>query len=216
MEHSSDPIPEADEANQPMTRGDERRHSLVVAAYQLIAEKGFEGLRVRDVAARVGDHGINIATLHYYFKTKDALIQGVVDYLIDRFSSVNAPLAAGAQQDPAEQVRQMFVDVQYQLQHMPDMFVVLTELHLHARRNPAVRASMNGMLQTWRDHVEGVCRAGIEQGLFPADLDIPRTATILMALTEGLTLRAIAGLEYPPLEPIGTEMADWLTRWRTK
>jgi len=41
--------------------GSERRHSLVLAAYQLIAEKGFEGLRIRDVAAR---EGVNNATEH--------------------------------------------------------------------------------------------------------------------------------------------------------
>lgn len=46
------------------------------AAHALTAEKGFEGLRVREVAARVG---VNNATLHYYFPTKEALIGAVVD-----------------------------------------------------------------------------------------------------------------------------------------
>ncbi len=45
------------------THADERRRSLVLAAYDLIAEKGFEDLRTRDVAARAG---VNIATLHYW------------------------------------------------------------------------------------------------------------------------------------------------------
>ncbi len=48
----------------PKTQGDERRRSLVLAAYHLIAERGFEGLRTRNVATRAG---VNIATLHYYF-----------------------------------------------------------------------------------------------------------------------------------------------------
>ena len=50
-----------------------RRHDLVQAAFRGIAERGFEGLRTRDVAA---DAGVNIATLHYYFPTKEALIRG--------------------------------------------------------------------------------------------------------------------------------------------
>src|SRR6266567_243915 len=61
------------------THGDERRRSLVLAAYDLIAEKGFEELRTRDVAMRTG---VNIATLHYYFASKEDLIEGVVDYLL--------------------------------------------------------------------------------------------------------------------------------------
>ena len=38
------------------------RQALIGAAYQRIANDGFEGLRTRDVAA---DVGVNIATLHY-------------------------------------------------------------------------------------------------------------------------------------------------------
>jgi hypothetical protein len=40
---------------------EKRRQELVQAAFNLIAEHGFEGLRTRDVAAEVG---VNIATLH--------------------------------------------------------------------------------------------------------------------------------------------------------
>ena len=53
----------------------ERQEALVQAAYDLLAERGFEGLRTRDIAAKVG---VNIATLHYYFPTKEKLIRGVV------------------------------------------------------------------------------------------------------------------------------------------
>src|SRR3954470_10696985 len=68
---------------------DDRRAELVEAAYQLIAEKGIEGLRTRDVAARVG---INISTLHYHFDTKEKLIAGVVDYATHLFQTVKVPL----------------------------------------------------------------------------------------------------------------------------
>ena len=67
---------------------EERRQDLVLAAFQLLAEKGFEGLRTRDVATRAG---VNIATLHYYFPTKEALIGGVVEYVMGRFQSTLAP-----------------------------------------------------------------------------------------------------------------------------
>ena len=58
------------------TRAD-RRSALVLAAYRQIAARGFEGLRTREVAAEVG---VNIATLHYYFPTKEKLIEGVVEH----------------------------------------------------------------------------------------------------------------------------------------
>src|SRR5215471_14490511 len=60
-------------------RAAERRRSLIEAAYRIIAEQGLKGLRTRDVAAQVG---LTHATLHYYFPTKEALIQAVIDYAV--------------------------------------------------------------------------------------------------------------------------------------
>ena len=62
----------------------ERQAELVQAAYSLIAKRGFEGLRTRDIAAQVG---VNIATLHYYFPTKEALVRAVVAHAMGRFRS---------------------------------------------------------------------------------------------------------------------------------
>src|SRR5215510_5050461 len=60
----------------------DRRQALAAAAYRRIADGGFEGLRTRDVAA---DVGVNIATLHYYFPTKEALIRSVIGHAMGRF-----------------------------------------------------------------------------------------------------------------------------------
>ena len=65
----------------------DRRKELILIAYDHIAKRGFEGLRVRAVAAELG---INNATLHYYFPTKEDLIKGVVDYMIEKFSTSNS------------------------------------------------------------------------------------------------------------------------------
>src|SRR5437773_6954831 len=71
----------------PTTRtaeGLDRKTALVQAAYRAIAAEGFEGLRTRDVA---DEAGVNVATLHYYFPTKEQLIRGVVEYTMGRFRS---------------------------------------------------------------------------------------------------------------------------------
>ena len=57
-----------------------RKTDLVEIAYRLIAQNGLEGFRIRQVAAEAG---IDNGTLHYHFPSKDALILGVVDYLIE-------------------------------------------------------------------------------------------------------------------------------------
>ncbi|TMD24317.1 MAG: TetR/AcrR family transcriptional regulator [Chloroflexi bacterium] len=72
---------------------EDRREALVRAAFNQIAERGFEGLRTREVAAEVG---LNIATLHYYFPTKEALIRGVIAHAMQRFRTTLAPHGASA------------------------------------------------------------------------------------------------------------------------
>ena len=64
-----------------------RRDELVLAAYREIAENGFEGLRTREVAGAVG---VNVATLHYYFPSKEDLIKAVVGHAMSRFQSTLA------------------------------------------------------------------------------------------------------------------------------
>src|SRR5215831_18757965 len=75
-------MPPDDETSTLAEPRAERRRALVAAAFQRIASEGFEGLRTRDVAA---DVGVNIATLHYYFPTKEALIRGVIGHAMQRF-----------------------------------------------------------------------------------------------------------------------------------
>src|SRR5438270_13057100 len=88
---------------------EKRRRELVHAAYRQIAEGGFEGLRTRDVAAEVG---VNIATLHYYFPTKEALIGGVLEHAMARFRSTLVPHGSPSTQlrNHLRSVRKLMVD----------------------------------------------------------------------------------------------------------
>ena len=61
---------------------DDRKRAIAAAARSLIVEKGFEGLRTREIADRVG---INVATLHYHIPTKDALIELVAQSMKEDF-----------------------------------------------------------------------------------------------------------------------------------
>src|SRR5262245_1553215 len=91
----------------PMNTDDRRRLSLVQAAYEVIAEQGFEGLRTRTVADRVG---VNIATLHYYFPTKEALIGGLAEYLSFQFENVHAPAVSPDRSPALNRLHQEFAD----------------------------------------------------------------------------------------------------------
>src|SRR5690349_7295899 len=105
-------------------RGDDRRAAIAEAARQIIIEKGLEGLRTRDIAARVG---INIATLHYHVPSKEALIALVADSLRQDFR-------AQAQRHPRdgknalERLHLEFDDFRETVRDMPELIIILTEL----------------------------------------------------------------------------------------
>lgn len=60
-------------------RREEQREHLLKAAYELVKEVGVGGLRTRDIADRAK---VNVATLHYCFENKDALLVALYDYIL--------------------------------------------------------------------------------------------------------------------------------------
>ena len=158
-----------------------RRREVVKAAYSLIAEKGFEGLRTREVATKVG---INSATLHYYFPTKETLIQGVVEHLIDELKT--SRVVTDASTLATDRLRAEFSDIKVRLKEAPEQLVVLTELALRAWRNPGIAQILKYLDQGWRQHLVSIFNAGIAEGTFRTGLDVEATAGAMMTQLRGL------------------------------
>ena len=196
------------EGTAPKTQGDERRRSLVQAAYHLIAEGGFERLRTRDIAARAG---VNIATLHYYFARKEDLIRSVVEYLLQQFMTAYLPGSPYEMRTPLEQIRGELAELQYLLQEKPDMFIVLDELVLRSLHDPAILHMIKWLDEGWHTYLEQVIRSGIEQGLFRAELDPDSAATWLILLTKGTTLHFMTNPGAVDFERIRAGVEHWLT-----
>jgi AcrR family transcriptional regulator len=151
-----------------------RRYELVLATYQLIAEKGLAELRTRDVAARVG---VNVATLHYYFARKELLLVGVVNHVTYLFAMVRAPLPPGA--TSLHEFQHLFESQEYRRQNAPELDIVVSEIMLLARRDETVRSAIDAMLATWRVVVEAIVARCIRDGYFHGDQD-PRTVAMVV------------------------------------
>jgi len=155
-----------------------RRDELVLAAYRRIAEAGFEGLRTRDVAAEVG---VNIATLHYYFPTKEALIRGVVGHAMGRFRTAFAP---GTR--PGEQLAVQFNGIRRLAKHEPHLFVVMGELALRSGRDPAIAAIFKDTIQAWHEILVTLVRHAQSDGFVDKKLNPETTASLVIATMSGL------------------------------
>ena len=165
------------------TRAD-RRPALVEAAFDQIAERGFEGLRTREVAGRAG---VNVATLHYYFPTKEALIRGVLEHAMRRFRSTLAPHGS-----PSDQLRNHLRAVRELLRQEPRLGVVMGELALRAGRDPAIAGILRETNDAWYRMVRGLLRKAVRAGELSPDLDDDGVAALLVAALASMTLPAMS------------------------
>ena len=173
----------AKSANKPgrpkaVADAEPRREALVSAAYRRIAESGFEGLRTRDVAAEVG---VNIATLHYYFPTKEALIRGVVGQAMGRFRTAFAP---GTR--PGEQLAAQFKGIRRLAANEPELFMVMGELALRSSRDPAIAAIFQETIRAWHEILVTLVRHAQNEGFADKGLDPQTTASLVIATMSGL------------------------------
>src|SRR3569833_660806 len=190
----------------PTAVGESRREEVVKVAYRLIAEKGFEGFRTRQVAEEAG---INDATLHYYFPTKEALEQGEVDYLISSFgcavpTSEEAPTAV-------EELRFEFDDMIRRLRETPEQFVVMTELSARAWRDPAIAAILDRMSEGWHHHLSRMIRRGIDDGVFRADVDPDAAAQSIQVQLRGIGYQS--KIDADRLAPLVSLIAEQTLTW---
>ncbi|TMF38046.1 MAG: TetR/AcrR family transcriptional regulator [Chloroflexi bacterium] len=165
---------------RPGAVSEKRRQELVLAAYREIAERGFEGLRTREVAAEVG---VNIATLHYYFPTKEALIRAVLDHAMGRFRSTLAPHGS-----PSEQLRNYLRSVRTLLVDEPELGAVMAELALRSVRDSSISAILNQMYDVWHVTMRGLLRRAVREGGLRADIDSDAVAALIVATLTSMTL----------------------------
>ena len=161
----------------------DRGKEIARAAYSAIAEKGFEGLRMREIAARAG---LNHSTLHYYYAGKEALIAGVMTYMIQELSLGRNHAAPSHPLSPREELAAHLAALLDQAREHPEMFVVLAEIHGRSTRDPGIRSVMSRNERAWKKFIADILRAGIRCGDFARGLDADIAAEAVVSLIRGL------------------------------
>jgi AcrR family transcriptional regulator len=160
--------------------GQDRRQALVEAAYRRIAECGFEGLRLRDVAAEVG---IDHSTIHHYFPTKQALVTAVVDYATRQFWT-SEPRAEAA----GDELRRQLTRLARMIVERPELHIVVRELDLRARRDADVRAVVASREEGWRASLAELFATGAPAGAWAPAVDPALAGELVIAAVKGASL----------------------------
>jgi AcrR family transcriptional regulator len=165
------------------TSAPSRREGILGVTFAHLVARGFEGLRIRDIAQAVG---INQATLLYHFHDKEELIVALVDDLIARFRSVNEgryTIETGSFAAFDAHLRtlgELFVT-------SPEMYVALNEIGARALRHPKIAAKIANVEENWAAYISTLLRAGIPNA---RETDISALAVATVVYVRGVNAKA--------------------------
>jgi AcrR family transcriptional regulator len=169
-----------------------KRDALVHAAYREIAANGFEGLRTREVAAAVG---VNIATLHYYFPSKEDLIRGVVGFALTRFQTT-----LPARGEAHAQLRQHFQGLRRLAREEPELFKVMGELAQRAARDRGMAEMLRKMDDVWSSTLRTLLRRAVDSGAIAKTVDPEDMSALIVSMLKGVYLLPAASANVERLE----------------
>jgi TetR/AcrR family transcriptional regulator len=190
------------------------RERILVAALQVFAERGFDGARTRDIAARAG---ANLGLLTYYFDGKETLWRAAVSRAIEELGTDLAEVVAPAQGETSGDER---VLLERLLRHFvrfvarrPEFMQLMNDEG--KRRGPRMRWLADHHVAPLSGVVRGLMERAQARGLLPA---IPLVSMHYIALgAAGLLFSQAPECEYltgidPTDEAVAEAHADALVR----
>jgi AcrR family transcriptional regulator len=168
--------------------GDDARARILEAAFELIADKGYRGTSIAQVAARAG---ISQSGLLHHFPTKEAMLIAVLQYRFeldsDLFERNDAVLSGWAAFDGGVELARRNAD----RPEMVRMFVTLCAEAMDPD-HPAHQWIQNHYRMIERQLTEAV-EAGIADGSMRPDIPTSTLVHLTISIMDGLQLQWLAG-----------------------
>ncbi|MGW1893385.1 TetR/AcrR family transcriptional regulator [Streptomyces sp. NPDC002004] len=165
----------------------ETRERILSAACEVIAEIGFEKIRMRMVAERAG---VSTALLHYHFDTREKLF---TEAMTHSFANSAVDLDRDAESVPAAVVLARIV--RNLLPTDPELhqdWRLWQELWVRSLRDETTRGFAVDLYAQLHEWVAGVINRGIASGEFePTEVD--ELSTQVLALSDGYGIRLMLG-----------------------
>ncbi|MFH8572448.1 TetR/AcrR family transcriptional regulator [Streptomyces sp. NPDC017993] len=165
----------------------ETRERILSAACEVIAEVGFEKIRMRMVAERAK---VSTALLHYHFENRERLF---AEAMTHSFGQTGTELERDADTVPAAVVLARILHNMLPTDaELRQDWRLWQELWVRALRDETAQhlaVDLYDQLHAW---IGQALRRGIDAGEF-ADCDVEATSTLLLALSDGFGIRLMLG-----------------------
>jgi AcrR family transcriptional regulator len=159
-----------------------RRDTFVDAAQTLITSKGYEEMSIQDVLAATG---ASKGAFYHYFDSKAALLDAVIERMIEQSTLVIAPILDDATLPAIEKLRTLFAAMARWKWERSDLVLQLLRVWT-ADENAIVREKFRRRAGAWLTPVFGAIVAqGTAEGAFDIAASPEHTARILVTLHLG-------------------------------
>ncbi|MBA2456985.1 MAG: TetR family transcriptional regulator C-terminal domain-containing protein [Nocardioidaceae bacterium] len=182
--------------NAAADSADQRREDMLLAAAQLITERGFSDTRIADVARRVG---ASPALVIYYFGTKDRLLTEALRFSEKSFyAAVDEMLEHTASARERLETLVRLTCVPQGDDQIPGAWGLWFELWATAFRVDEVGRDRIELDQRWREMIARIIEAGQAAGEI-GQVDAEDFAVTFSALLDGLSIQV--ALRDPVVDP---------------
>lgn len=170
----------------------QRRDAAINATMRVIARDGVEAATTRRIAdeAQVGQ-----SSLFYAFESRDELLAAVVEHGIaqelaamDGWLSQASAMFTTSQMNIADVARAAFDSFMHDLIENRDREYALVELALYARRTEGLEHLAESLYRGYNELVSGLLVVAAETTGVTWTLPAEELATIVVAMTDGMTL----------------------------
>jgi AcrR family transcriptional regulator len=182
------------------SRTDAQREHVLASVERLVAVRGFERVRLRDVAKEAG---VSIGSLQHHFETRDGLLRETFLWSATRRVEQWAE-EADVSGDPWQRLSSLLVSV-FDVEDFQQRSTIWIEFSAAAARDDEVRKVMANLYERWRIPLREVIRAGVDAGGFAPVAAVDDVVDILAAQIDGLEVAAIiapAGMRTPRLREL--------------
>ena len=179
---------------EPALRALDARAEILAAACRVIVRRGVERTRVSDIAREAGT---STGTVHYYFETKDDVLAAALEWANDQpYVRMDEALGQGA--DDLSRLA-ILLELSIPYPGPPrDEWIGFLELWGRLLHRSDLHAAGESTDARWRRYFHDVVRSGAGNGTFEPVAPVEEVVDRLVALVDGLALKAVVGVSGTP------------------
>ena len=152
----------------------EKQLQIMETAERLFAERGFDGISVRDIA---DEAGINVAMISYYFGSKDKLMEALFEWRVGNIKIRVESLMQDESISPLQKVYMLIDEHIERVMNKQSFYKIMVGV-LATNKNPSILKSANTVKIRNAEVVNELIKDGQRKGIFKKKVD-----TVLMIST---------------------------------